>query len=106
MPLYVWIALAVFVVGSVIGLVWATIRGVGFWRRGRPALKRMMAASDEIQARAAVLEKRMAVLEARRAVLERETGRLSITLARARVLYGAVRDAGSLLDGALVFFPR
>ncbi len=105
MPGYVWIALTVFVVGSVVGLVWATIRGVGFWKRGRPALKRMMAAADEIQMRSTVLEKRMAVLEARRVALERETGRLSISLARARVLFGAVQDTRSLLDGALVFFP-
>ena len=47
----------------------------------------------------------MAVLEARRAALERETGRLTIAVARARVLFGAVQDARSLLDGALVFFP-
>ena len=48
----------------------------------------------------------MAVLEARRVALERETGRLSISLARARVLFGAVQDTRSLVDGALVFFPR
>ncbi len=105
MPLYVWISLGVFVVGLLTGGIWATIRGLRFWKRGRPSLKRMMEASEEIQARATVLERRMAVLEARRSALEHETGRLTIAVARARVLFGAVQDARSLLDGALVFFP-
>jgi cell division protein FtsB len=104
-PLYVWIALVIFVAGLVLGLVWCTIRFVAFWRHGRPALKRMLAEADAMQARTTALEQRMAMLEERRAALEREAGRLKIAVARARVLLGAVQDAKTLVDRVAVFFP-
>jgi hypothetical protein len=94
-PLYVWIALGIFVAGFVLGLVWCTIRFVAFWRHGRPGLKRMIAAADAMQARTTALEQRMAILE----------GRLKIAAARARVLLSAVQDAKTLVDRVAVFFP-
>ncbi len=106
MPLYVWIALGVFLIGLVAGLIWAAARGRTAWTRARPAVKRMTAASNDLTARTTVLERRLARLELKATELQRDTERLGISVARARVLMRALSDARRLVDDALAFAPR
>ena len=106
MPRYDWIALAVFLVALVIGLIWASFHAYRAWRRGLPAFRRMSAAGEELSGRAAALEQRIAALERKATALQRDANRLSDALAKARVLRAAVQDAKSMFDRALIFFPR
>jgi hypothetical protein len=105
-PLYVWIALGIFLIGLVGGLIWAGVRGRSAWTRARPAVRRMTAASNELTVRTTALEQRMARLELKATELQRDAERLGISVARARVLFRAASDAKRLLDGALAFVPR
>jgi hypothetical protein len=104
-PTYTWISLWVFLAVLVLGTVWVTINGLRAWRRGRPSLKRMTATSAELNARAMGLEQRLAVLETKTGALQRDVGRLSGSLARANVLFGAVKEAKTAFDRTRLFIP-
>jgi hypothetical protein len=102
-PFYVWIALGIFVVCLVGGTIWAAINARRAWKRGRPALQRMTAASDALSGRSADLERRLAVLEPKTAKLQRDITRLSRSVARARVLLGVVQEANGMVKFARFF---
>ena len=92
MPVYVWIALGVFVVCLVAGSVWAGVQGYHAWRNGRPALARMKAASTALSVQSAFVQQRLERLEPKTARLEHDAARLSRSLAQARILLGSVRE--------------
>jgi hypothetical protein len=105
-PLYAWIALAIFVAGLLAGCTWAGIKGYRFWRHGWPRLKEMQSAAEELSVATEELERRMAALEQKTAQLQHDTERLTVSLARARILLGAVEEAKEVLDRVRMFVPR
>jgi hypothetical protein len=104
-PSYVWIALTVFVAGLVLGTVWLTANGLRFWRRGLPAAKRITASSNMLTKRTAELERRLTRLEPKIAELQRDSNRLALALARARVQLGVVLEAKTMVDRLRFFIP-
>ena len=105
MPTYTWIALWIFLAGLVLGTVWVAINGLRAWRRGKPSFRRLTAASDQLTARAIGLEQRMSTLQPKMAALQTDVGRLSGSLARAGVLFGAVKEAKTAFDRVRLFIP-
>ena len=92
MPLYVWIALGVFLVCLVTGSAWAGVKGYRAWRDTRPALERMNAASTALSVQSAFVQQRLARLEPKTAQLEHDIARLSRSVNRARILLGSVKE--------------
>ena len=92
MPVYVWIALGVFVVCVVAGTIWALVNGLRAWRQARPGLERMKAQSAALSGRSTELERRLAALEPKTSQLQRDVTRLQRSVARAHVLLGAVKE--------------
>ena len=103
MPSYVWIALGVFVVCLVTGTIWAAVNARHAWRRGRPALRRMAVASELLAELAAVVQHRITTLEPKTAQLQGDIAHLSRSVARARVLFGSVKEVRTALRVARFF---
>jgi hypothetical protein len=104
-PAYVWIALGVFVLCLVGGSIWAAVNGLGAWRRGRPALRRMNDASASLKGRSTELERRLATLEPKTSRLQRDAAGLQRSVAQARVLLGAIKEARTVYRVARCFTP-
>jgi hypothetical protein len=101
-PAYVWIALGVFFVALVAGGIWAGINARKVWR-ARPALKRMTAGSETLSWRSTELERRLAALEPKTSQLQRDVVRLKRSVARARLLFGAVKEVQTVYRVARFF---
>jgi hypothetical protein len=104
-PTFVWIALGVFVLCLVGGMIFALVNGLRVWRRARPALKRINAESAALNERSTELERRLAALEPKTSQLQRDVGRLHRSVARVRVLFGAVHEAKTAYRVARFFTP-
>ena len=92
MPLYVWIALGVFVVCLVAGAIWTAVNALRAWRRGRPALERMNVASARLSEQSLRVQRRVETIEPKTARLQQDVARLSRSVARARILFGSVKE--------------
>jgi hypothetical protein len=91
-PFYVWIALGVFVVCLVAGTIWATVNALRAWRRGRPALDRMNVASARLSEKSLRVQRRLETIEPKTARLQHDVARVSRSVARARILFGSVKE--------------
>jgi hypothetical protein len=91
-PSYVWISLGVFVVCFVTGAIWAGVNARRAWRDARPALARMNESSAELSVQSMRVQRRLETLEPKTAQLQRDVARLSRSAARARVLFGSVKE--------------
>ena len=105
MPAYVWIALGVFVLCLVGGMVFALVNGLRAWRRAKPALERMRTESAALSERSTTLERRLATLEPKTSQLQRDVARLQRSVARVRVLFGGVHGAKTAYRFARFFTP-
>ena len=92
MPLYVWIALGVFVVCLVAGGIWAAVNGLRAWKRGRPSLERMNVASAGLSEKSLRVQRRLERIEPKTTRLEHDVARLSRSVAKARILLGSVKE--------------
>ena len=87
MPAYVWIALGVFSCASSPARSGRSSTGCEPGGEGRPALRRMNAASASLNGRSSELERRLATLEPKTSQLQRDVARLQRSVARIRVLF-------------------
>jgi hypothetical protein len=101
-PSSVWIALGVFVLCLMGGTIWAAINARRAWR-ARPALERMTAGSATLSWRSTELERRLAALEPKTSQLQRDVVRLQRSGARARLLFGAVKEVQTVYRVARFF---
>jgi type VI protein secretion system component VasK len=101
----IWIALGVFVVGLVAGLVFAVVRGIVMWRRMKrmsgelgPEVERISRVAEEIQQQ---LER----ANASATELTAATERLRLSVARLQIQLAAVHEARTRLARTFWFVP-
>jgi len=98
MPLYVWIALAVFLFGLVGGFCLAGVRGLETWRLFRRFRRRFDEGSAGMLGRLEALERRIEHASETAERLDRAMVDLKRTLAKAQVLVSAAGEAKDLVD--------
>ena len=103
MLVLVWIALGVFVVASIAGLVAAARAGLDAWRAFR---RSMRAASDALADLTAKLERLAESTPTHGPQLERSRARLETSLARFAVLRSALDDATDAVAPLRLLYPR
>jgi hypothetical protein len=103
MLVLVWIALGVFVVASIAGLVVAARAGLDAWRAFRRSTS---AASDALADLTAKLERLAASAPTHGPQLERSRARLSTSLARFAVLRSALDEATDAVAPLRLLYPR
>ena len=101
----VWVALGIFCLALLAGAVWAGVWALRAWREVRALPKGLLAQLTEITQRAAEAQERATTLEKQVADLQQQVESLNVSLARARVLVGAVGEVRSLVDSARSFIP-
>jgi hypothetical protein len=101
----VLIALIVFVVATVGGLIVVGLRGLGAWRAFRSFKRSTDALVGETTARLAGVELRTAAAAERAADLDRARARLQESLATASVVSGGAREVLAMLRLVRGFMP-
>jgi hypothetical protein len=91
-PLYVWIALGVFVACLLAGTIWAAVNARRAWRDARPAFERMNVASTRLSEESLRVQRRLETIEPKTARLQRDVARLSRAAAQTRILLGSVKE--------------
>ena len=100
MPQFVWIALALFVAGFVVGGSWLAFNALRAWRRGWPVARQLAVAVEELGARTYVLDAKIVELEPRVTELQRSTTSLAASVAQAKLLLGVMAEAKVTFDRA------
>ena len=100
-----WLALAVYVVAVVGGLLYVVLRGLALWRKAKRTGGVLGAEAERISLVAAQIEVHMDRLNVSAANLEQATGRLARSRARLDVQLQAVREARETMRRLLWFLP-
>lgn len=100
-----WIALAVWLLGTVGGLAYAVLRGFQLWRDAKRSSGTLGTAMARITDASGRIERQIAAAEAAAGRLRSATERLSTSRAQLHVQLGALRQASSQVRRALWFVP-
>jgi hypothetical protein len=90
---------------SIVGLVIASVRGVGLWRQAKTTGGVLTAELAEFDARSARTERLLAEWEQSSAELERAVARLRVSRAQLEVLLGTVEAAERRVRWLRLFMP-
>jgi hypothetical protein len=99
---YLLIALIVFAVAVIAGLVLAGIRGLDLRRAFKRFRKTVLAGMDDLNRRAAVLQRRADALPAKAQRLEDARASLEHSIAEARVIAGAFGEVAAVYRAARI----
>jgi hypothetical protein len=99
---YLAIALAVFVVAVIAGLVLAGIRGLDLWRAFKRFRRTVLAGMDDLNRRVAVLQQRADALPAKIERLDEARASLERAVAEARVISDAFGEATAMVRAARI----
>jgi hypothetical protein len=100
-----WIALAVFLVGLLAGLVYAVLRGIALWRTVKRTGRAFSAESARIADVSARIQEHLDRAEASSARLREAATRLAVSRARLDVQLRAIREARYTVRRLLWFLP-
>jgi uncharacterized protein YlxW (UPF0749 family) len=101
----VWAAIGIFCAAVLVGMAWVVVQAFRVWREVRAMPKGLLGQLTEITQRAAEAQERATTLERQVADLQEQVETLNASLARARVLMGAVGEVRALVDSARSFLP-
>lgn len=101
----IWAAFGFFCLLVLVGIVWAAVQAFRVWRAVRAMPNGLLGQLAEITRRAAEAQERATALERQVADLQQQVESLNASLAKARVLMGAVGEVRSLVDSARSFLP-
>jgi hypothetical protein len=101
----IWVALGFLLLVVVCGTFWVGFHALNAWREVRRLPGGILAEMTELNQRLALLEGRMTAVEQQVADLQSSVDRLSVSLARARVLAGALGEVRSAVDSVRSFIP-
>jgi len=97
MSALIWASLAVFLVASIVGLVFAARRGLAAWRTLRACQRTLEPAIADMNARVEAMQTRVEAAPGSSARVERATQRLQKSLEEARIISEAFQDARPLV---------
>ena len=100
-----WIALAVLLVGVVVGIAYCVVRGLQLYRDAKRASGRITAEMERISDVTLSIERHSAKAAAAADRLHGATGRLALSRARLDVQLAAIREAQAQLRRTFWFIP-
>jgi TolA-binding protein len=101
----IWTAFGIFLLAIAVSVVWAGYQALRVWRELRRVPGGVLGQVEEIVRRADEAQGRVATLEQQVADLQQRVESLNGSLARARLLMGAVGEVRAVVDSARSYIP-
>jgi hypothetical protein len=101
-----WGALAFFVLVTTTTAVGIAVLALRGWRQMQEVRAGLLVQMEQLNTSLAAIERRLGGVEERTADLQESIDRLSVALAKARVLMGAAREVGDVVGRVRAVIPQ